>query len=290
MGDEKAILTLLRTAPDAERTGIVNKIGRDRLWGDFSGANRRALEAITLKENEFSDPKLVERLKALDPDDLAEYRDNALDSAVKAKIEDIMKMQKITTPLGLGATFDKSGAAHSTINGAEVIVKPDEVSNSSEKFALTSIEGTYGKIDNIMASDDKIVSFDGPGQPSFTIKTTYPSESYPSGQSGYGRGTTAEDISAGQTAVKFHESRHGLDYLEFIKNNAPPKFKGSVGMSVKDFEKAEDDYQKDTKDYSDKISEYSILKTDCPGKPITSEALQRVGIRATICKDLAKPH
>ena len=33
-------------------------------------------------------------------------------------------------------------------------------------------------------------------------------------------------------------------------------------MSVKDFERAEDDYQKDTKDYSDKISEYSVLKTD----------------------------
>ena len=107
-----------------------------------------------------------------------------LQSRLRSKI---LKMQKMTTPLGLGATFDKSGAAHSTINGAEVIVKPDEVSNSSEKFALTSIEGTYGKIDNIMASDDKIVSFDGPGQPSFTIKTTYPSESYPSGQSGYGR-------------------------------------------------------------------------------------------------------
>ncbi len=61
----------------------------------------------------------------------------------------------------------------------------------------------------------KIVKFIGnvAWHDTITIKTTYPSGSRPEQLSGYGRGTTLDDIRNGDSTLGFHESCHRRDYV-----------------------------------------------------------------------------
>ena len=111
----------------------------------------------------------------------------------------------------------------------------------------------------------------------------------PTGPAGYGRGTTREDVRAGQTSLRFHESRHGQDFLDFLRTNPPPTFAGKAGMTVAEFEKAMDDYGKAVKAYHAQMTQYSIKKSDCVGRPISAEGLRSVGLTATFCTDTGAP-
>jgi len=290
--DEKAIIGLLRTSTRDESSKIVEKIGRKRLWDNFSGKNRRAIEAITLIESDLNVNSVVERLKGLSTEKLTEYKDNARDPAVRASIVKILHMQKITTPLDLNVNFDKTGMATFELSGAIINVMPDVASNDPAmgRGAYTEIATKAGDIANVMATTDgsTITSFTG-GKTTFTIQTTYGPEAVLTGPSKYGRGTTTPDKASGKTSLKFHESQHGIDILKFITDNPPPRFRGKVGGTVKQFDKAMDDYGKETTDYSTRIKEFTIKKTDCPGAPIESSRLQGMGLSATFCTDPAKP-
>lgn len=282
--DEKAIISLLRTSRLEESNRIVSKIGRNRLWDNFSGKNRREIEAISLKEDDFKDDAVVERLKNLTPEKLTEYRDKALDPAVKANVIKILQMQNITTPLDIDVKFDKAGVASFESNGAKVFVKPDIVSNDRkmDDKAHTEIATQGSPVKNIKASGNAITSFDG-GETSFVIQTIYGPNASATGPSKYGRGTTQDDQSSGNTTLGFHESQHGRDFLKFITDNTPPKFAGKVGMSVSDFNQAMNDYQNDINDYGKKIFEFSVKKSDCPGTPIERSGLKDLGLSVTFC-------
>ena len=107
----------------------------------------------------------------------------------------------------------------------------------------------------------------------------------PSGRSGYGRGTTSEDVGKGDTSLRFHESRHAQDWFDFIAANAPPVFKGQIGMSWEDFEKTQTQLEDDIVKYNKQASDYSVKKTDCPGTAVTEEQLQPFGLTAAICHE-----
>jgi hypothetical protein len=286
--DEKGILSLLRAASAAERSQMVQKIGRERLWDDFSGANRRALEAITLTAADFADPKLIDRLKALSPEDLAEYRDNALDGAVKSQIEQLLRLQKITTPLGMETAFEPGGTATLTIGGVAVRVQPDTTTDDEawRDSAYTSIGLAGGTIEYIPAGDGTVKSVTNPGQITATMQTVYGPGARRTGPSGYGRGTTAEDVAAGTTSLGFHEGRHGLDFFEFLRNNPAPVLTGKAGDTVETFEKAMEDYGAAVTAYQDRLLRFSVEHTDCPGKPIPPPKLTAMKLSATLCEDI----
>ncbi len=88
-----------------------------------------------------------------------------------------------------------------------------------------------------------------------TIQTTYGSGATSSSASGYGRGTTASDIAAGNTTLGFHEEQHGLDFVEFLSQNPFPQFRGRVGMTTRQFQRA-------INAYHSAIDRYRELK-DC---------------------------
>jgi hypothetical protein len=288
--DEKAILSLLRGASAAERSQMVQQIGRAKLWDDFSGANRRALEAITLTAADFADPKLIERLKALSPEHLAEYRDNALDGAVKSQVEQILRLQKITTPLGMGTTFEPGGAATLTIGGVAISVLPDTTTEDEQwrDSAFTNIGLAGGRIEYVEAGDGTIKSVTNPGQLTATVQTIYGPGARPTGPSGYGRGTTTEDIRAGTTSLRFHEGRHALDFFDFLRNNPAPVFAGKAGDTVEQFEKAMDAYKAAITAYHARVVRFTVEQTDCPGKPIPPARLTEMQLSATLCEELPR--
>jgi hypothetical protein len=76
-----------------------------------------------------------------------------------------------------------------------------------------------------------------------TIQTFYGEDVKATSLSGYGRGTTKEDKASGDVTLGFHESNHRQDYVNFVKNFKPPRFSGKVGMRVRDFKKAAQEFE-----------------------------------------------
>lgn len=283
--DESAIIEILRRS--ADRQQIVNEIGRNEIWGDFSGQNRRIVEAITLTDSDFSNPALADRLKALTPDELADYRDNAVDPAVRARIETILQLQRITTPLDINTPIDQAGAAHPVIAGFEVSVMPDTTS-PEEKYrnqAFTSLGMDIAPAvpDAFQDESGVVQSSTVPGLIHVTIQTTYGPGADPAGQSAYGRGSTSHDVSAGTTSLRFHEGNHGLDYLEFLRANPAPQFPGQLGITTDQWRQANDQFRRDVDAYYARAIQFSLQRTECVGNLIPPAVAQQYYHNASIC-------
>lgn len=93
-GDEHAIITLFRTATSEERKEIVGTIGRDRIWKDFKGENRRIVEALTLTADDLLKPDLMKRLRGLSESQLVDYQKNVADPEVAKAIDKILREKR----------------------------------------------------------------------------------------------------------------------------------------------------------------------------------------------------
>jgi hypothetical protein len=81
-------------------------------------------------------------------------------------------------------------------------------------------------------------------------------------RSDYGRGTTKQDESAGNTSLGFHESCHQADFLAYLKNTALPEFTGRVDMTVADFKAAQQEFGDAINRFFTDMDEESFKKTD----------------------------
>jgi hypothetical protein len=114
------------------------------------------------------------------------------------------------------------------------------------------------------------------GQPTLTLQTTYGPSAGPETKSSYGKGTTKEDIKAGKTSLGYHEGSHGEYAMQYVKDNPLPKFKGTAGMTVDEFQQAQSEYDDEMEEYRQKLDKYHKLKTDCVGaKEESCEALEK---------------
>jgi Domain of unknown function (DUF4157) len=290
--DETAIITILRRS--ADRDQIVNAIGRARIWDNFSGQNRRIVEAITLKDNDFSDQTLVDRLRALPADDLTDYRDNAIDPAVRARIERLLQLQRITTPLDINTPVDPQGNAHPVVAGFDVTILPDTTSQAEEDRnkanTRVDIEGTPAIPQIVDEQGGTVNATTVPGNIQVTIQTIYGPGAERSSPSSYGRGTTQEDIAAGRTGIGFHEGNHGLDYLEFLRANPAPQFRGQLGTTTAEWQRAKDQFRQDFNAYYQRARRFSAQRTECVGTPIPPDIAQLHYNDANICTHVGGGH
>lgn len=192
-------------------------------------------------------------------------------STVQRKQEQVQRKgkAKISTPVGKDAKKLKSGAAQVVVNGVIVTILPDKRSKEDRLAgkAETNCNINWGKAPDYNFRDDVVTKLKGkPPVPVITIQTTYGLDAKAQDPSAYGRGTTEEDKKAGNTTLGFHEGQHGLDFLQYLKENPLPKFLGAVGMPVSEYEAAKDAYEKATQEYSTQMGEESKAKTDCVGE------------------------
>jgi Domain of unknown function (DUF4157) len=291
-GDEEAIIAILRRSQPPDREQIVAAIGRERIWEKFDGQNRRIVEAITLTDNDFSDSALVDRLRALSANELGDYRDNAGDPAVRTRIETIIQLQRITTPLDINTPVAADGIAHPAIAGFDVSVLPDtttqDEAHRNQAYTAFGMDAGPAVPEAFQDAQGVIASTLIPGRIRVTIQTTYGPGTIPSGPSGYGRGTTPEDVAAGRTSVRFHEGNHGLDYLEFLRSNPAPQFGGRLGMTVAQWAQAQQQFQQAVAAYYERAKRFSVQRTECVGQAIPPEVARQFYNDAGICTDLGQ--
>jgi hypothetical protein len=95
-----------------------------------------------------------------------------------------------------------------------------------------------------------------------TVHTRYGTGAMATGPSGYGRGTTEDDMKAGDTTLGFHESCHRADLLGYLSAKPLPAFTGKVGMTFGEFERAGAEFRASLNDYFVQMQKQSEQKTD----------------------------
>lgn len=292
--DEEGILAAIRAAKPGEPTQIVARIGRGRLWSKFSGRNRRILEAATLTAADAGDA-LVTRLRDLDPDAIQDYVMYATDDAVRAAATRAASLRNITAPVPLNAnpTFDAAGAATFQINGIDVFAQPDEHTNEERLRGNAETVMRLVVLDvpeNIRIDAQGLVTAFVPPRIQARVQTRYGPGTDPNRAVSYGRGTTEADKFAARKSVRFHESRHGQDWFDFLANrkNVPPRFAGRVGMTPDQFGEAVRTFGDDVNEYNCRALEYSIVQSDCVGNRATARDIRHTlgncRIPVTICQ------
>jgi hypothetical protein len=158
----------------------------------------------------------------------------------------------------------------------KVTIEPDEYDSpdvekggagTTAQFDATAPEAEFDR--------GRVTKIEGEPRITLTIRTRYGSSVDPSDTSAYGRGTTCEDKKNGDTSVGFHEWCHRQDAIDFLndqQNHPLPQFKGKVGMTEAEYQKAKDDFEDAVEgNYQKASDDYSIQKTDEVGCPKKSE-------------------
>jgi hypothetical protein len=112
---------------------------------------------------------------------------------------------------------------------------------------------------------NKVISIDPVPPPILFIRTTYGPKVSSKTKSSYGRGTTPEDIQAGNVTLGFHEGSHGTEAIQYIQNNPVPSFEGWVGMSAAEYRQACKIYNQEMDEYRLDLEKTNIEGVDCVG-------------------------
>jgi hypothetical protein len=196
----------------------------------------------------------------------------------------------ISTPIEEGHSADVfTGAVQFVTNGTSVTIDLDSTDASLGARAETRIDIGGAAVPAYQwqqqGAQRRITAFDPPVAPTVHIQTFFGPDVNAASRSGYGRGTTAEDIAGGRvtprsTSLGFHEGSHGLAFVQFLESNPLPRFTGAVGMTEAQFRAAGRRWQADLHDYSDRITRFSELAVDCVGTTI--DQFNRAGAAAGV--------
>jgi hypothetical protein len=185
--------------------------------------------------------------------------------------------------LGIATPFPESlspaadtGALKFSVRGVAVTILPDDFDPAMRGRAETRSEWSWqapGCQYAVRRAGDRaeVVTAVSPvPPPTVTIQTFYCPDVPSDGLAGYGRGSTKEDVAGAgvhpwSATVAFHEGQHGMDCLEFLKEEQVPRFEGQAGMTMAQFRAACEQFNKAWAIYQNRMSGFSRTRTDDVG-------------------------
>ena len=233
----------------------------------LDAAAQKRLDTFTIDAKDLSNPLVTGQLRSMSNSNLVDYKNKVKDGDVKRFVETLLTF---STPLQTGAGVDPlSGDLTMQIGNVNVVVKPD-VRGARVKTADTNatFAANPPRIPGYDTKDGVVVNFpDVKTTVTVEIVTSYETGVSPEATSGYGRGTTADDLRNKATSLRFHEGSHGEDFIDFVRKNPYPTFGGKSGMKVADFEKEKTAYNKAVSDWGKAFNKVK-LQGDCVGKTV----------------------
>jgi hypothetical protein len=258
----------IRRAP-FDRPGTQDDFGgppRPREMEDPRGPGQSTLTYAQSRE-------LTRCIKVMGDNDVA--RAECANTVLGTPIPEWKSVPGISSPVPFRAGVAASGEATTRIGPVALTILPDTTSTDAEMQNGAHTEITFAPLPagtnlvDWVSHSGKVSSFTF-NQDLFalTIQTTYGPGASAAGSSGYGRGTAKADKSTGQTSLGFHEGEHGRDFVEYLKNNAYPDFKGKTGQTTAVFRGHVISFQNAVSTYIKTMTRLSELRTDCAGKSI----------------------
>jgi hypothetical protein len=205
----------------------------------------------------------------------------------------------ISTPVPEGRDVDLTGSVNVPVQGLSVSILPDAPDPTLGDRAKTRIDMRWSTPRfqwTAQGGVHVVTTVDPLPTPTATIQTFFGPQVRPSSQSGYGRGTTPEDVAGAAVdprsgTVGFHEGQHGLDFVEFLQTNPLPAFGGHVGMTQQQFQAANQQWSAAMSAYKAQAEAFSTARTDCVGVTIDEfEQGRAVGAQITlVCPPRPRP-
>lgn len=244
-----------------------------------------------LTAKDITAPFVTEHLRRMAPLALRALRAKpVVEPAAQAELDRILA---ITTQLPQSVHFNAARAAELTVKGIRVRILPDTHGGTKNETSFRFVP------DRLMTpgfheTRGVVTAITGPipAAPVVEIFTNYAAEGTGAASdpltatSGYGRGATASDKASGDTSLRFHESRHGEDFLRYLASHPFPAFTGSVGMTVPAFRRASAAFLAGFKSWSTEMGRLSLCATDCVGSPDIDTFERNVGahMKCTTCR------
>jgi hypothetical protein len=274
--DEKAIITLLRNHRN-DIPDVVKRIGRPRIWSDFSGDNLAVVKALTMTKDDAGDA-LVDELRKKDDDQIRLFQRNTTVPELQEAARKALALKRMTMPVPSRATVDPQGVATFVINGINIIVRPDEYDPALGQGGFTNVEFLRNvQVLQAPPGVDPTTMQAGAFRPptvTITFTTRYPSEEARTKPSGYGRGTVTGDTNT----LQFHELQHNKDWLDYLTTHRPPQFGGRATMNFVEYQAEVDKWNQETDQYHQNGVKNTVGKTDCVGTLATDDQLQVTGL------------
>jgi len=227
------------------------------------------LANFLIDSKDLANPRISGQLRSMSPGQLIDYRNKTHDSEVKRYAENLITF---STPLQAGSAVDPlSGNTMMIVNGVNITIQPDEHgatgvtgADTNANFELNPPHSPGYTTD----SNGLVTGFPGyTPTASVTIVTRYGPGAQPADTSGYGRGTTKEDVENKATSLRFHEGSHGEDFINYVRTHPVPAFMGKNGDKAADFEAAKTAYLAALSTWTKGLA--AVKKTtDCVGKTI----------------------
>jgi hypothetical protein len=216
-------------------------------------------------------PLVNETLRAMRPADLRALRTR--DRVEQPARDEIDRILGITTVIPAAAQIGGDGSASVTVGGISVRLLPDRRAGTQNDTSFRLVPDAVQTPAVSLDRRGRVSSINGPMPtiPSVEIQTTYAQSGRAASAdpitavSGYGRGKTPEDRAAGNTSLRFHESRHGADFLAFIAANPYRPFAGRVGMTRREWNAEVRAFLAAHRAWARNMGQFSLCATDCVG-------------------------
>lgn len=149
----------------------------------------------------------------------------------------------------------------------QVEILPDEEGPVRSGTAKTEFKLNYKLNYSYETVNEKITSLDLTFSVSLTIQTIYSRLTDSPLPSGYGRGTTKDDISNKNISLRFHESQHGHDIIDYVSRLSIPSPASYIhaGTYKSEVEKKVDLFKKKFASYKDTLHRKNLESVDCVG-------------------------
>jgi hypothetical protein len=181
------------------------------------------------------------------------------------------KPPPISTPLPKEATRKPTGEAEFAVGTVNVTALPDKKSNKpiivkgKKRDAITNVRLNW-ELPGAKTAGDTVIAVTAVPPPKLSIQTTYGPGATSEMKSNYGKGTTREDIKAGNTTLGYHEGSHGEYAIQYLRDNPLPVFEGKVEMTIAEYQAAQTEYDRAMEQYRKALDTYHFIKTDCVGQ------------------------
>lgn len=178
----------------------------------------------------------------------------------------------ISTPISEGLSPAADGAVAFPVGRIRVRILPDAKDPTLGKRAQTKPRISFRTAKWRSADGVTVSTIGDPPAPVLTVQTFYGPDSSASVTSGYGRGTTVEDLAGAKVdprskSLGFHEGSHGLDFVRYLRANPPPAYPLTVGMPVKKVGPAIEAWRARWTAYEQALEAASEASTDMVGTP-----------------------